>query len=333
MHTPARRPRFRQAFTLVELLVVIAIIGILVSLLLPAVQSAREAARRIQCSNQLKQLGLACHMHVDAHGFLPSGGWGWAWVGDPDQGVGRGQPGGWAYSLMPYIELQTTYSIGAGLSSEQKKVQNAKFFNAVIPGFNCPSRRGTELYPCSATFYNAQHNGLATKLDYAACAGDHAYSGSERGPLTIEAAAEHQWRHSGHLGVGIVHNGSIFQRSEIALADLIDGTSKTYLIGEKLMNPDRVRAGSDSNDDQINITGFDQDTHCFVALGDTVVWVPRRDTPGMMRAGTFGGPHVSGCLFVFGDGSVRPVSYSIDEFTHHRLGVRDDEEIIDPDAY
>ena len=94
----------QNAFTLVELLVVIAIIGILVALLLPAVQSARESARQLECKNHVRQLALGALAHETASGRYPTGGWGWFWVGDADRGNDRHQPGGWIYNILPYIE-------------------------------------------------------------------------------------------------------------------------------------------------------------------------------------------------------------------------------------
>src|SRR6476620_9930575 len=109
-----KRNTFNRGFTLVELLVVIAIIGILVALLLPAVQGAREAARRAQCKNHLKQLALGFILHEDAHKFLPTGGWGYMWMSHPSQGFGLNQPGGWGFTTLPYIEQQAIYDYGAG---------------------------------------------------------------------------------------------------------------------------------------------------------------------------------------------------------------------------
>src|ERR1700752_1460812 len=107
--------RRQSGFTLVELLVVIAIIGILVALLLPAVQAAREAGRRTQCHNHLKQLSLAMQNYKTTQGAVPTGGWGWHWMGNPDGGYGKNQPGSWVYTIAPLIEEANVRTIAAGL--------------------------------------------------------------------------------------------------------------------------------------------------------------------------------------------------------------------------
>ena len=133
-----RKRLFRSGFTLVELLVVIAIIGVLVALLLPAVQAAREAARRTQCSNHVKQMSLACLQHQSQLGFYPGGGWGPWWVGDADCGSGKMQPGGWIYRILPFIEEGPLYSL------YDPKLPNA----ASTPNMNACRQTRVKLYVC-----------------------------------------------------------------------------------------------------------------------------------------------------------------------------------------
>src|SRR5690242_9991349 len=133
-----------RAFTLVELLVVIAIIGILVALLLPAVQAAREAARRAECQNHLKQIGIAFLNHENARKILPGAGWSCFYVGDPLWGSGRSQPGGWMYQILPYVEEQALYDLpGDGDKTNILAQQNKGAFTmqqTPVATFNCPSR-------------------------------------------------------------------------------------------------------------------------------------------------------------------------------------------------
>ncbi len=143
---------WRQGFTLVELLVVIAIIGILVSLLLPAVQASRESARRLECSNHIKQFDTAMHLYLEAQKHFPSGGYGYPYSPHPDRGMGTSQTGGFFYVLLPYMENRQLFDMGKGvgaLNDTSPVLLNAnKQRNSTpYPLFYCPSRRAARIIP------------------------------------------------------------------------------------------------------------------------------------------------------------------------------------------
>jgi prepilin-type N-terminal cleavage/methylation domain-containing protein len=328
-----------RGFTLVEVLVVIAIIGILVALLLPAVQSAREAARRTECANHLRQIGLACLQHVGAQKFFPSSGWGFIWTGDPDRGYGSGQPGGWIYNILPYMEEQSIRNIGAGLAGpgpggakyEALKAQKV----AVLQVMHCPSRRPAKLYFGADQSINAGDTTVQAKNDYAANGGS-AKDGSDweswvlgPGGATIDCLStfpncswyrdEQQIRE--HL------NGITHERSEVKLAQITDGTSKTLLVSEKYINAWAYET--------TNLEDMQADDSCMYQGNDfdTIRWtgqslLPLQDTPGITRDYTFGSAHPAAMNAVFVDGSLRTIAYDIDPVVYEAYGSRDGGEVI-----
>ena len=337
-----------RGFTLVELLVVIAIIGILVGLLLPAVQSARESARRATCSNNLKQLATAALLHENSHDFYPSGGWGDNWVGCADRGRGELQPGSWAYQLLGFLEQGNLSEMGAGLDcgSDASKTAIREVVTTALPLFYCPSRRATQLYPLTNKgIANSHSPSDVAKSDYAANLGDLNFFTNDGGPSSLEDYNAHEWKHSGNDFVDTYaemcncstgHTGIVFQRSEIKLHQISDGTTHTYLFGEKNLDPDHYTDGDVGNDDQSVFTGHDQDnlrsTYSFQLFAGGTVFgsPPTPDTSGVntQRQYSFGGPHVGGWMSAYCDGSVQFMSYELDREIHRWLGNRLDGKAI-----
>ncbi len=321
----ARFEKQRRAFTLVELLVVIAIIATLIGLLLPAVQSAREAARRTQCQNNLKQLALGAINHEGAQKSFPSGGWGYFWVGDADQGFGEDQPGGWLFSILPFIEEGGLFDqAGDGnrtLASQQQLEGARRTVTSPIRSLNCPSRRAPIAYPKpqDGTFvaHNAARNpaggNVAGRTDYAMNSGDEnvtEYDGNGF-PSSVGAAAQFKWcndrlgRPLRSCGLTRLLSGISFARSEIGIKDIPDGTSHTYMIGEKYLNAANYTNGTDPADNETWCTGANNDNF---RAGYAA---PARDRAGVTQHNVFGSAHAASWVMAYADGHVKPLSFDI----------------------
>ncbi|MCA9188985.1 MAG: DUF1559 domain-containing protein [Pirellulaceae bacterium] len=325
-----KRNRVRPGFTLVELLVVIAIIGLLVALLLPAVNAAREAARLNGCKNNLKQLALGCIVHESAQGHYPTGGWGNDWVGDADRGYNGEQPGGWIYNLMPFIE-ETALHDQAG-DGDPKQITNAQLeatrnmLLSPLNIINCPTRRshGTFTAGDTADAINAarlSQIGFVGRGDYAANVG-HTGPYDHGGPasMTVVDRGFALWANDelGKLVNGGELTGISFQRSEVSSRHVTDGTSKTYMCGERYINSDNYENGEDKGDNETWCTGANNDNFRIT------VGVPRRDTPGLQSADSFGSAHAAVWQMAWCDGHVSALSFDIDLETHRCLSNRKD---------
>jgi prepilin-type N-terminal cleavage/methylation domain-containing protein len=318
----------RNAFTLIELLVVISIIGVLIGLLLPAINSAREAARSTQCKNNLKQMGLACNAHLAIHGHFPTGGWGWGWAGEPDRGFGQDQPGGWHFNILPFIDNEALWRMGSGGDRDA----GAQRGSTPVSMFHCPTRRDVTTYPYShgSPYYNISKLSTIARSDYAACAGDGDLVVT-KGPSSLDAGdgmSQEAW-----VGAGMGRSTGLFTtRSTTRAAHILDGASNTYLLGERLMNPDIYDTDNQCDNDQ----GWDLG-HDF----DVIRWTrnqnsdkPRRDRGGYGGClSAFGSAHPSGFHMVFAGGAVRQMNYEIDVETHRRLGNRKDKIPLSASAF
>ncbi|AWM40886.1 hypothetical protein GobsT_05540 [Gemmata obscuriglobus] len=286
--TRIRPPSKRGAFTLLELIVVVAIIAVLIGLLLPAVQKVREAAARMTCANNLKQIGLAVHGHHDATGRFPRGGMHVYPPGAPSSAdphapspQAREASWSWAYFILPYLEQDNLYKNGDPDTVRRTPVKV----------YYCPQRRTA-----------ATVNGTA-KIDYACNAG-----GSS----------------SGYGTDGVImktHYGTI------RLADVTDGTSTTVLVGEKQLNAAAFGTSTDDNESYCT-PGWNGDWEVYRTGFAPPASDVRNPEQTVAPSHVFGGPRVSGFGAVFCDGSVRSIRYSIAPATWTKACVRNDNEVI-----
>ena len=325
-----------RGFTLVELLVVIAIIGILVGLLLPAIQSAREAGRRSECMNHLRQIGQAVHNHFDTRRFLPAGGmYSWAsdnygnWYRPDDLPRTEDLPAGWPFQILRFIEEGNALYL-----PDWPSVKHLTFSL-----FFCPSRRGPTQ---NSTIEDAGYlNGM---MDYAGAT--PAKSPPDPGFDPDRQAMQDFWKGSDFL---IVTNqmflGMLIRTKacpRIGFNDVKDGTSKTLLVSEKFIPPDNYDGGGPTyggrllkfeGDDRGWSDGWDYDIIRSTGLPPK----PDENSPpryynnGTMWREfiTFGSAHKHGIQAVFGDNSVRTISYDIDRDVFNKLGNRNDGQVVD----
>jgi prepilin-type N-terminal cleavage/methylation domain-containing protein len=282
----------KQAFTLVELLVVIAIIGILVSLLLPAVQAAREAARRTQCLNNVTQLGLAVHSYEFHFESLPPG-------VTNDDGPIRSEPQGkhvsWIVKILPYMEENPVFRMFDQSAGAYAPV-NAPVRRVHIEILQCPSDR--------LPYINDA--GTVVRSGYAGC------------------------HHDSEAPIDADNNGLLFLNSKIRFRDMDDGSSKTILLGEALTAPDELGWVSGTRATLRNTSVIEEPPRHTASGGDLKQDEADQDKRGPMFVGGFGSYHPAVVNVALADGSARGLSVDTDRELLRQLGNRADGEIMKP---
>ncbi len=333
----------KLGFSLVELLVVIAIIGVLIALLLPAVQAAREASRNTSCKNQLKQIGVGLLTFHDTAKEFPQGGWGRAWVPVSGRGVGKDQPGSWIYRILPNLEEG---SIKDAYQSESRiSTVNAvnRLLGTSISILNCPSRRTSQVWKVGTRSYQTAPRPVGSpnsvaKTDYAINSGtSHAFR--RLGPSNLaEGYTGTYWDSitDNHDFTGISH----LHRS-VSLKKITDGTSKTFLVGEKYLPLQDSLTGLSAGDDNNMYSGYALDNHRFAAsrpvgppgasAASISFYRPARDgtfSSSPTDRFSFGSAHPGGLNMLYCDGSVRKLVYEIDDFSWYTGANRQDGESL-----
>jgi prepilin-type N-terminal cleavage/methylation domain-containing protein len=296
--------RGRAAFTLVELLVVIAIIGVLVALLLPAVQAAREAARRTQCSNNLKQMGLAVQSFHDVNRFLPASRIRDHWAP-------------WAIQILPQMEQQSLYEQWDLSMQYYQQSNTARLTN--VDGYYCPSRRRP---PLSSTKNDDPDNGNPTTNHVPGALSDYAVTVGDDAPNyawnTVAANGAIIYGRSTVVGGAVTRwNGTT------ALRDLTDGLSSTTIIGEKHVRPNEF---ADAGRGDGSIYNGDHPAN-FSRIGGPGFALAR--SPQDAYRTNFGSYHPGICQFAFADGSVHSLSVQISTTILGNLVVRNDGQTVE----
>ncbi|MBQ2622078.1 MAG: DUF1559 domain-containing protein [Thermoguttaceae bacterium] len=336
--------QFRFAFTLVELLVVITIISILMALLLPAVNAARETARQLQCQNNLNQIGKACQNHITSKGTLPSGGkYNYIGQAELDDDGGKGttekQVGGWIFNILPFIEQDALFEM-----TRQGDAARERAAATPVKLFYCPSRRTAQGYPMTASKPANMSSTLSLygKTDYAANGGNS---------KNLFAGAESATVNSNEQLSGIVRPMKPVSDKEIR-----DGSAHTILAGEKYLPPEQYETGSNKGDDSVWLVGWDTESIRFAPYfnGQTgkpelyTGWetkkptcdesqnrdrFPRPDTRGEGindNVINFGAAHTTFLQVVMVDASVKQIKYAINPKVFGCLCNRADDVGIDP---
>jgi prepilin-type N-terminal cleavage/methylation domain-containing protein/prepilin-type processing-associated H-X9-DG protein len=305
----------RRAFTLIELLVVIAIIGVLIGLLLPAVQKVREAANRMRCANNLKQMGIACHSFEDARGTLPNS--------------RRDQNYTWLVEILPFLEQSALQKHWNMTTSASFYSQTVAAQMTTVPLFFCPTRRSpmTSLAPGDPNDGNAAQTVQGACADYACnlgtLGGDYWWSGPTQGQTTNSTPCTGPFRLDNNWSANAPTPAYV---GGFRFADIADGLSNTLMLGEKHVPINKF--GDYASGDGAAYNG-DHGTSMRGA-GSTLTFARN---PTDTFTNRFGSYHAGVCQFVFCDGSVQAIRNTIDGTTLGYLADRADGNVINPSNY